>query len=99
MPKDVRQESLDLKASKAEINACFKEQALSFKCLDDTGYDYDKCGKVFDNYINCKAFWKAVEDQRKRKGISPSLPPLSERKKIKEEHFKKLEANFVREEK
>lgn len=40
----------------------FQEQEISLKCLEQNGYDKDKCGLQFLNYKRCKVFW--VSDSR-----------------------------------
>lgn len=34
-----------------------QEQELSFKCLNKTNFDREKCEIFFVNYNNCKEFW------------------------------------------
>merc|ERR1712004_188408 len=66
-------------------NPCLKESQLSVKCMNDNGFDKEKCYYHFLNYERCKKFWNAVQSDRRSKGISPLLPPLEERDKIKAE--------------
>ncbi|XP_025111256.1 coiled-coil-helix-coiled-coil-helix domain-containing protein 7-like [Pomacea canaliculata] len=69
-----------------EKHPCITEQEMSLKCLDDNGYDRDKCNKHFQNYRNCREFWRLVVLDRKRKGVTPYLPPPQERSNIKQEY-------------
>lgn len=47
------------KATSQELNnPCVKEQKLSLKCLDDNGYDKEKCTSFFVNYNMCQKFWR-----------------------------------------
>ncbi|KAL8621674.1 hypothetical protein ACOMHN_024645 [Nucella lapillus] len=68
------------KQSDINKNPCLKEHDMSFQCLDDNAYDRDKCGKHFQNYKNCREFWRLVVLERKRKGIQPYLPAPEDRK-------------------
>ncbi|KFM80435.1 Coiled-coil-helix-coiled-coil-helix domain-containing protein 7, partial [Stegodyphus mimosarum] len=70
-----------------ETNACYKEHTLSLACLDEFYYSREKCDHYFQNYKNCKAFWSFVYSERRRKGITPYLPPVEERVKVKEEYL------------
>jgi len=70
-----------------EKDPCFMESKASMKCLQDFNFDRSRCGDYFDNYKACKQFWGAVHTARKRKGISPHLPPLEERQAIKERYI------------
>ncbi|KAH8405275.1 hypothetical protein KR222_001015 [Zaprionus bogoriensis] len=69
-------------------NPCLKEQELSFKCLNKTNFDREKCEVYFANYNNCKEFWNKVRSERRAKGIVPYLPPVEERAAIKAEYMK-----------
>ncbi|XP_064617164.1 coiled-coil-helix-coiled-coil-helix domain-containing protein 7-like [Liolophura sinensis] len=66
-----------------EKNPCLHEQEISYRCLSENDYDRDKCEMAFQNYQNCRAFWNLIMKERKRNGISPALPPLSERDDIR----------------
>ncbi|KAK7488525.1 hypothetical protein BaRGS_00020310 [Batillaria attramentaria] len=59
---------------------------MSYQCLDDHGYDRDQCSKHFQNYKNCREFWRLVTIDRKKKGIQPFLPPVEERARALEEY-------------
>ena len=37
----------------------------------------------FDNYNSCRKFWSNVSRERSAAGITPHLPPVSEREGIK----------------
>ncbi|XP_075525928.1 coiled-coil-helix-coiled-coil-helix domain-containing protein 7 isoform X2 [Dermacentor variabilis] len=54
----MRTQSLENATELRNKNPCYKEQKLSMKCLEDNGYDYDKCQHYFDNFKACKGFWK-----------------------------------------
>ncbi|XP_044736384.1 coiled-coil-helix-coiled-coil-helix domain-containing protein 7 [Chrysoperla carnea] len=84
---------MPMKRNQEEANPCSKEQAMSYKCLNDNNFDREKCEVFFVNYNNCKEFWNKIRLSRKRKGIIPNMPPLSERAKIKEEFFENLNKN------
>lgn len=84
----MRTQSFENAAEQRNNNPCFKEQKLSMKCLEDNGYDYDKCQAYFANFKACKGFWLAIVKDRRRKGIHPALPPLEERDSIKQEYLK-----------
>lgn len=71
-------------------NPCVKELKLSYKCLDDNAFDRDKCGRHFENYKACKAFWNKVKSDRRHQNIRPHLPPPEERDQIKLEHMKSI---------
>ncbi|XP_042884973.1 uncharacterized protein LOC122261411 isoform X2 [Penaeus japonicus] len=68
-------------------NPCLKEYNLSMKCLYEKVMHKEACGPYFDNYRICKTFWVRVIRDRRRKGISPVVPPVSEREKIKQEYI------------
>ncbi|KAK8783951.1 coiled-coil-helix-coiled-coil-helix domain-containing protein 7 isoform X2 [Amblyomma americanum] len=85
----LRTQSRENAAEQLKNNPCHKEQQLSMKCLDDNGYDYDKCQHYFDNFKACKGFWVGVMRERRRNGIKPVLPPPEEREAIKAEHLKR----------
>ncbi|XP_008212753.1 coiled-coil-helix-coiled-coil-helix domain-containing protein 7 [Nasonia vitripennis] len=72
-----------------DSNPCLKEQELTYKCLDEHKYDDDACKLHFDNYKICKSFWLSVQRDRRRRNITPFLPPAEERAKIKEQFFEK----------
>ncbi|XP_071449454.1 coiled-coil-helix-coiled-coil-helix domain-containing protein 7 isoform X2 [Hetaerina americana] len=65
-----------------------KEQAMSYKCLDDNNFDKDKCQMFFENYRKCQDFWTKISNERRRKGIEPYMPFPEERDRIKEEYIK-----------
>ncbi|XP_046386849.1 coiled-coil-helix-coiled-coil-helix domain-containing protein 7 [Ischnura elegans] len=69
-------------------NPCFKEQAMSFKCLDENNFNKEKCTKFFQNYKNCQDFWSKIRNERRRQGIEPYLPFPEDREKIKSEYMK-----------
>ncbi|XP_055704753.1 coiled-coil-helix-coiled-coil-helix domain-containing protein 7 [Phlebotomus papatasi] len=69
-------------------NPCLKEQELSYKCLDRNNYESEKCEVYFKNYKNCKEFWNKVKTERRRKGIYPHLPDVSDREEIKAAYMK-----------
>ncbi|XP_005103878.1 coiled-coil-helix-coiled-coil-helix domain-containing protein 7 [Aplysia californica] len=69
---------------------CVKEHDMALKCLDDGGYDRSKCEDFFTNYRNCRKFWKFVSDDRRKKGITPYLPPPEEREQVKTEYLHQL---------
>ncbi|BET03305.1 coiled-coil-helix-coiled-coil-helix domain containing 7 [Nesidiocoris tenuis] len=68
----------------AENNPCYKESKQSLKCLSDNNYDHDACQLHFQNYRSCREFWTEVQRLRNRKGISPTMPSIEERKQIQE---------------
>ncbi|CAM1309897.1 CHCHD7 (predicted) [Pycnogonum litorale] len=76
-------------------NPCFQEQDLSFKCLNDSGYDYSKCEMHFLNYRQCKKFWGAVVKERMQKNIQPYLPNPEDQEEIKNEYLKKLHEDLA----
>ncbi|XP_034942728.1 coiled-coil-helix-coiled-coil-helix domain-containing protein 7 [Chelonus insularis] len=82
----------DTRLTSSENNPCLKEHYLSLKCLDDNQYDHDACLWYFENYKNCKGFWNDVMHDRRSKGITPILPPVEEREKMKEEYMKNFNA-------
>ncbi|OQR67863.1 coiled-coil-helix-coiled-coil-helix domain-containing protein 7-like [Tropilaelaps mercedesae] len=41
-------------------NPCFHEHNQSLRCLDQNGYDKDKCENHFANYKFCKDFWVSL---------------------------------------
>ncbi|KAL1420705.1 hypothetical protein MTO96_004444 [Rhipicephalus appendiculatus] len=84
----MKTQSLEHAAEQRNNNPCFKEQKLSMKCLEDNGYDYDRCQVYFENFKACKGFWLAIVKDRRKKGIHPALPPLEERDSIKQEYLK-----------
>uniref|UniRef100_A0A1E1WYI0 Coiled-coil-helix-coiled-coil-helix domain-containing protein 7 n=1 Tax=Amblyomma aureolatum TaxID=187763 RepID=A0A1E1WYI0_9ACAR len=84
----LRTQSKKNAAEQTKNNPCHKEQQLSMKCLEDNGYDYDKCQHYFENFKTCKGFWVRIMRDRRRKGIQPTLPPPEEREAIKAEHLK-----------
>lgn len=69
-----------------EVNPCVKESQLSMKCLTDKDYEKDSCQEFFDNYNHCKQFWLIIQRERKKRGITPHLPPVFEREQIKNEY-------------
>ncbi|CAN8002107.1 unnamed protein product [Ixodes hexagonus] len=75
--------------SQEQNNPCLKEQRLSLKCLDENGYDKDKCTFFFVNYNVCQKFWLSVMKERRVLGIEPALPPPEEREAIKRERLRK----------
>ncbi|RWS22604.1 mitochondrial intermediate peptidase-like protein [Leptotrombidium deliense] len=79
-----------------ETNPCFAESQISKKCLSDNNYDYDKCEREFENFKACKKFWHSVVQDRRKKGLKPDLPPLSERRALKEEYLLKLQKQVER---
>jgi len=70
-----------------EKDPCFMESKASMKCLNDFNFDRSQCQEYFANYKACKKFWSDVTLGRKRKGISPHLPPHEERQAIKERYI------------
>ncbi|XP_046566793.1 coiled-coil-helix-coiled-coil-helix domain-containing protein 7-like [Haliotis rubra] len=83
-----RQNKIDrsTRQASADKNPCMTEQKMSYKCLDDNGYDREKCSKCFQNYRNCREFWSRIMTDRKKKGIVPALPPVEERDKVRTEY-------------
>lgn len=69
-------------------NPCVKESEMSLKCMADNDYDRDKCSLHFLNYRNCQKFWDRVSRDRRRRRISPALPPVSEREAIWQQYNK-----------
>ncbi|XP_037028190.1 coiled-coil-helix-coiled-coil-helix domain-containing protein 7 [Bradysia coprophila] len=69
-------------------NPCLKEQNMTYQCLNKNNYDREVCEPYFVNYNNCKDFWGSVSLARRRKGITPHLPDVEDRPKIKEEYMK-----------
>ncbi|XP_037582440.2 coiled-coil-helix-coiled-coil-helix domain-containing protein 7 isoform X1 [Dermacentor silvarum] len=84
----MRTQSLEYAIEQRNKNPCYKEQKLSMKCLEDNGYDYDKCQHYFDNFKACKGFWLAISKDRLKKNIHPAMPPPEERETIKQEYLK-----------
>ncbi|CAG9829088.1 unnamed protein product [Diabrotica balteata] len=74
-----------------ERNPCLKEQDLTFKCFHDHSFDKEACETAIDNYKLCKSFWFAVQKDRRKQGIRPVMPPLSERDNIKRDFFSKFQ--------
>ncbi|XP_041970012.1 coiled-coil-helix-coiled-coil-helix domain-containing protein 7 [Aricia agestis] len=72
----------------ARLNPCLKEQEQSYACLNKNNFVQEKCEKYFDNYNICKKFWGKVYQDRKARGITPYLPDIEERAKIKEDYKK-----------
>lgn len=87
--QSMRAQSANNAVNRERNNPCLKEQKLSLQCLEDNGYDYDKCRLQFENFKTCKGFWLAVARDRRRKGIQPEVPPPEERDAIKREYLKK----------
>ena len=54
--------------------------------MSDNNYNRDACEAHFNNYNECKKFWGKVQMARKKSGISPALPPFSERAAIKKKY-------------
>ncbi|CAN8006903.1 unnamed protein product [Ixodes pacificus] len=78
------------KATSQQLNnPCLKEQKLSLKCLDDNGYDKEKCTSFFVNYNMCQKFWLSIMKERRALGIEPALPPPEEREGIKKDRLRK----------
>lgn len=78
----------NLKRDQETDNPCLKEYNLSLKCLSDNNYIHDDCKIYFENYKNCKHFWRSIVDDRKKKNIIPYLPSPQDRNKIKNEYRK-----------
>ena len=55
--------------------------------MSKNNYDQNACAVYFKNYNTCKKFWLEVKRTRNNKGLSPSLPPMSERDSIKKENM------------
>ncbi|XP_063585148.1 uncharacterized protein LOC134762546 [Penaeus indicus] len=70
-----------------ENNPCIKEYNLSMKCLYEKVMNRESCGLYFDNYRICKTFWTRIIRDRRRRGIIPVVPPVSEREKVKKEYL------------
>ncbi|KAJ0171566.1 hypothetical protein K1T71_013116 [Dendrolimus kikuchii] len=70
------------------LNPCLKEQEKSYECLNKNGFDHAKCEVYFDNYNTCKKFWGKVYKDRKAQGVTPYLPDVGEREKIKNDYMK-----------
>ncbi|XP_022688573.1 coiled-coil-helix-coiled-coil-helix domain-containing protein 7-like isoform X1 [Varroa jacobsoni] len=77
----------NMRKDQNENNPCLREQEISLKCLEQNGYDKDKCGLQFLNYKRCKVFWTRVIRDRQSRGISPDLPPIEERARAKKEYL------------
>ena len=69
-----------------EKDPCAVEGKASLTCLSQKNYDQAACQIFFDNYNNCKNFWLGVKRARQLAGITPLLPPVSERAPIKEKY-------------
>lgn len=79
-----------MKKNNAELlNPCLKEQELTYRCYDLHNYDKEKCFLEIENYKTCKKFWGKISALRRSQGIKPSLPPVEEREKIKQEYLSK----------
>lgn len=87
--RSMREQSAENAINQEKNNPCLKEQKLSYQCLEDNGYDHDKCKLQFENFKTCKRFWLHVAKDRRRKGIQPDIPPPEERAAIKREYLKK----------
>ncbi|KAG8224023.1 hypothetical protein J437_LFUL001100 [Ladona fulva] len=72
-------------------NPCAKEEAMSYKCLDENNFDREKCAIYFANYTKCQEFWTKIRAERRAKGIKPYLPFPEERERIKAEYMKSKE--------
>ncbi|CAO1320891.1 unnamed protein product [Diamesa hyperborea] len=75
------------KYSAADNNPCLKEQNATYSCLSRNHYDKDKCELFFVNYNNCKEFWNRIKSDRRRNGVSPELPLIADRERIKAEYM------------
>ncbi|XP_057666915.1 coiled-coil-helix-coiled-coil-helix domain-containing protein 7 [Diorhabda carinulata] len=73
-----------------ENNPCLKEQELTYKCFHDNSFDKEACQLQIENYKLCKSFWYSVQKERRKQGVRPVMPPLSERDSIKREFFAKF---------
>ncbi|KAK6188598.1 hypothetical protein SNE40_004743 [Patella caerulea] len=86
-PKEIREKKiLATRQNSHEKNTCLREQEASLKCMHDSGYDRDACSKYFQNYRNCRDFWNHVIKDRRRNGIKPYLPPVSERPALRKQY-------------
>ncbi|CAH0717955.1 unnamed protein product, partial [Brenthis ino] len=77
------------------FNPCLKEQDQSYQCLNKNGFDQEKCEAYFDNYNTCKKFWGKVTKDRRVRGLTPYLPDVADREKIKAEYLKKMSENTI----
>ncbi|CAG9792804.1 unnamed protein product [Diatraea saccharalis] len=75
----------------ARLNPCLKEQEQSYQCLNKNNFDHSKCENYFDNYNICKKFWGKVYSDRRSKGLTPYMPDVEDREKIKEEYIKNVQ--------
>jgi len=66
-----------------EKQPCAAEGVESQKCLSRNNYEKSACQMYFDNYNSCRKFWSNVSRERSAAGITPHLPPISEREGIK----------------
>merc|ERR1712066_214023 len=73
------------KASRSteDKNPCWAESKVSFKCLDDNGYDRGKCMEAFNNYNICKKFCGEVRVKRYNAGVEPWVPPPEDREAMR----------------
>lgn len=76
------------KMNREENHPCLKEHRASLKCLEKNASNQDSCRRYFDNYNACMGFWNNVKSMRRRRGITPELPPVEEREAIIKEHYK-----------
>ncbi|XP_065223394.1 uncharacterized protein LOC135847667 isoform X2 [Planococcus citri] len=79
--------SAPLHLPSAIFNVWTMEQNLTTKCMYDNNYDREKCILVFDNYTECRRFWKYVSWDRWFNGIVPNLPIPEERERVKKEYI------------
>ncbi|XP_044263655.1 coiled-coil-helix-coiled-coil-helix domain-containing protein 7 [Tribolium madens] len=75
------------------LNPCLKEQEQTYKCFHKNNFDKEACQLHIENYKTCKSFWNFVKKDRRKKGITPDLPPVAEREHIKQEYINRFKAN------
>ncbi|XP_050356257.1 coiled-coil-helix-coiled-coil-helix domain-containing protein 7 [Nymphalis io] len=77
------------------MNPCLKEQEKSYECLNKNNFVQEKCEAYFDNYNTCKKFWGKVSKDRRARGLTPYLPDVADRDRIKGEYLQKIKNNTL----
>eukprot|EP00055_Hartaetosiga_balthica_P009964 m.41023 g.41023 ORF g.41023 m.41023 type:complete len:86 (+) comp6971_c1_seq2:349-606(+) len=50
--------SMNVEEFAKNLKACDPEKKASYKCLDDNGYEREKCKEFFDAYNDCRKRWQ-----------------------------------------
>lgn len=69
-----------------EKNPCYWESQMTLQCLQKRYKEKGDCEIFGENVKNCKKFWTWVIKDRKKKGLTPVVPPIEDKEQVYKEY-------------